>query len=59
MSLQNVELTHQAYDALNRRDLDAFPALMEAGVEARPRVVAIEGGNFSRAEALDAVGLRE
>ncbi len=44
MSQQNVDLTRQAYDALNRRDFDAFLALMDARVEARPRVVAIEGG---------------
>jgi ketosteroid isomerase-like protein len=43
MSQQNVDLTRQAYDALNRRDFDAFLALMDAGVEARPRVVAITG----------------
>jgi ketosteroid isomerase-like protein len=30
--------------ALNRRDLGAFLALMDADVEALPRVVAIEGG---------------
>jgi ketosteroid isomerase-like protein len=40
----NVELTHQVYDTLNRRDLRAFLALMHADVEAVPRVVAIEGG---------------
>ena len=44
MSQENVELAHQAYDALNRRDLAAFLALMDADVEALPRVVAIEGG---------------
>ena len=44
MSQENLELSQRAYDALNRRHLDAFLALMDAGVEARPRVVAIEGG---------------
>jgi ketosteroid isomerase-like protein len=44
MSHENVELARQAYDALNRRDFDAFLALMDADVEALPRVVAIEGG---------------
>jgi ketosteroid isomerase-like protein len=44
MSHENVELARRAYDALNRRDLDAFLALMDADVEAFPRVVAIEGG---------------
>ena len=44
MSEANVELAHQAYDALNRRDLPAFLALMHADVEAVPRVAALEGG---------------
>ena len=44
MSQENVELVHQAYDAIDRRDLDAFLALMDADVEARPRVVVMEGG---------------
>ncbi len=44
MSPDNVDLAHQAYDALNRRDLDAFLALMDADVEAVPRIVAIESG---------------
>jgi ketosteroid isomerase-like protein len=44
MSRENVELARQAYDALNRRDLGAFLAPMDADVEALPRVVAIEGG---------------
>lgn len=33
MSAQNVELLHQAIDAFNRRDLEAFLALMDPGVE--------------------------
>jgi ketosteroid isomerase-like protein len=44
MSRENVELLHQALDAFNRRDLDAFLALMAPGVEANSRLVAIEGG---------------
>ena len=43
MSEKKVELTHQVYDALNRRDLSAFLAVMHADVEAVPRVAAIEG----------------
>jgi ketosteroid isomerase-like protein len=43
MSEANVELARQAYDALNRRDLPAFLALMHADVEAVPRVAVIEG----------------
>jgi ketosteroid isomerase-like protein len=44
MSEANVELSRQAYDALNRRDLPAYLAVMDADVEAVPRVAAIEGG---------------
>jgi ketosteroid isomerase-like protein len=38
-----VELYHRSLDAFNRRDLDAFLALMDDDVEAVSRVVAIEG----------------
>jgi ketosteroid isomerase-like protein len=44
MSRENVELAQQAFDAFNRRDLDAFLALMDAEVEAMSRLVAMEGG---------------
>jgi ketosteroid isomerase-like protein len=44
MSEANVELAQQAFDALNRRDLPTFLAVMHADVEAVPRVAAIEGG---------------
>jgi ketosteroid isomerase-like protein len=44
MSEAHVELSRQAYDALNRRDLPAYLAVMDADVEAVPRVAAIEGG---------------
>jgi ketosteroid isomerase-like protein len=40
---ENVQLLHRAYDAMNRRDLDAFLALMDEDVQAIPRVVALEG----------------
>jgi ketosteroid isomerase-like protein len=43
MSQENVELVHQSVDAFNRRDLDAFLALMDPGVEFTPYVVAMEG----------------
>jgi ketosteroid isomerase-like protein len=49
MSQEHVELAHQAYDALNRRDLDAFLALMDADVEAASLLVAIEGGYHGHA----------
>jgi ketosteroid isomerase-like protein len=44
MSEKNVELARQAYEALNRRDLPAYLALMHPDVEAVPRLATIEGG---------------
>jgi ketosteroid isomerase-like protein len=44
MSKQNVELHYRSIDAANRRDLDAFLALMDDDVEAVSRIVAMEGG---------------
>jgi ketosteroid isomerase-like protein len=44
MSRENVELVRRAFDAFNRRDLDAFLARMDADVEAVSQLVAIEGG---------------
>ena len=44
MSQENVELHRRAIDAFNRRDWEAFVALMHDEVEAEPRIVAIEGG---------------
>jgi ketosteroid isomerase-like protein len=43
MSQENVELTYRAFDALNRREFDAFLALMDDDVEVVPRMSAIEG----------------
>ena len=43
MSQENVALHHRAIDAMNRRDLDAFLALMDADVEAGSMLVAMEG----------------
>jgi ketosteroid isomerase-like protein len=43
MSRDNMERHHRAIDAINRRDLDAFLALMDDGVEAVSRIVAMEG----------------
>jgi ketosteroid isomerase-like protein len=43
MSEENVELYRQTIQALNRRDLGAFLAVMDADVEAVPTVVALEG----------------
>ena len=44
MSRENVELAHQAAEAFNRRDLDAFLALMDDDVEIGLAHVVIEGG---------------
>jgi ketosteroid isomerase-like protein len=44
MSQENVELTHRAFDAFNRRDFDALLALMDDDVEVFSRLVALEGG---------------
>ncbi|MEK6326169.1 MAG: nuclear transport factor 2 family protein [Actinomycetota bacterium] len=44
MSQENVELAYLASDAFNRRDLDAFLALTDPGVEAHSRIVELEGG---------------
>jgi ketosteroid isomerase-like protein len=44
MSQENVELTYRAFDAFNRRDLDAFLALMDGGVEVFTVLVPMEGG---------------
>jgi ketosteroid isomerase-like protein len=46
MSQENVELCYRAIDAVNRRDLQAFLALMDADVEAVSRIVAVEGGLY-------------
>ena len=42
MSQENVELTYRAIDAFNRRDLDAYLALMDDDVEVIPRCRALE-----------------
>ena len=43
MSQENVELYQQAIDAFNRRDFEAFLALMDADVELAPRLASVEG----------------
>jgi ketosteroid isomerase-like protein len=43
MSQENVERTYRAFDAINRRDLDAYLALMDDDLEAVPRVGFMEG----------------
>ena len=44
MSQENVELHYRSIDAVNRRDLDAFLALMDTNVDAVSRIVTVEGG---------------
>jgi ketosteroid isomerase-like protein len=48
MSQENVELTYRTFDALNRRDLDAYLALTDEDVEFVPRTSAIEGESVYR-----------
>jgi ketosteroid isomerase-like protein len=43
MSLVNVELLHRAIDAFNRRDLAAYLALQDSGVEFTPYEREVEG----------------
>jgi hypothetical protein len=43
MSRENVELTYQAIDAFNRRDLDAVLTLIDADVEFGSLLAGIEG----------------
>jgi ketosteroid isomerase-like protein len=44
MSEENVELLHHAFDAFNRRDLDAFLALCDPDVEFISYLARVEGG---------------
>jgi ketosteroid isomerase-like protein len=43
MSRENVDLALRAFEAVNRRDLDAFLALMDDDVEGVTRIAVIEG----------------
>ena len=45
MSQENVELARRSIDAINRRDLDAYLALVDDDVEAVSRLAPIEGGH--------------
>jgi ketosteroid isomerase-like protein len=44
MPQEDVELAYQAFDAMNRHDLDGFLALMNDDVEAVSSLAAMEGG---------------
>jgi ketosteroid isomerase-like protein len=48
MSKENVERLYRAYDAFNRRDLDAYLALIDPEVELTPRIMELEGGSYYR-----------
>ena len=48
MSQENVELSHQASDAVNRRDLGALLRLMDADVKAVPILAGMEGDSRPR-----------
>ncbi len=41
---ENIDSLQRANEAINRRDLDAFLALMDDEIEAGPRLVSLEGG---------------
>ena len=43
MAQENVERHHRTYAAFNRRDLDAFLALMDDDVDAESVIVGVEG----------------
>jgi ketosteroid isomerase-like protein len=44
MTPENVELVHRALEAFDRRDMDAYLALMADDVEAESRLASVEGG---------------
>jgi ketosteroid isomerase-like protein len=48
MSEENVQLLHQAFDAFNRRDLDAFLALCDPDLEFISYLAQVEGGGSYR-----------
>jgi ketosteroid isomerase-like protein len=52
MSEENEENTRRAFDAFNRRDLDAFLDLMDPDVVGIPRTLAIEGGTYNGHEGM-------
>jgi len=48
MSQENVERVHRAYEAFNRRDLDAFLGFMDPEVELMTRFMELEGDPYYR-----------
>jgi hypothetical protein len=51
MSRENLELSYRAIDAFNRRDLDAYLALMDPAGEFTPYEVWVQGGSPHRGHA--------
>ncbi len=52
MSQENVELTYRALDAFNRRDFDAFLALMDDDVEVFSRLSPWRGAITAATESV-------
>jgi ketosteroid isomerase-like protein len=48
MSWENVDRVHRAYEAFNRRDLDAFLGFMDPEVELTTRFMELEGDPYYR-----------
>jgi ketosteroid isomerase-like protein len=46
MADDNVDLVYRAFDAINRRDIEAFLALMSPEIVFVPRLLAVEGGEL-------------
>jgi ketosteroid isomerase-like protein len=46
MSKENIEVMEAAYDAITRKDLDAFLALAHPDIEFRSLIAEAEGGTF-------------
>jgi ketosteroid isomerase-like protein len=46
MAEDNVERVYRAFDAVNRRDIDGFLALMSPEIVFIPRLVSVEGGEL-------------
>jgi ketosteroid isomerase-like protein len=51
MSEANVDLVHRAFAAFNRRDLDAFLALVDRDVEFAARFIEMEGSSHYQGHA--------
>ena len=49
LSQENVALAHRGFEAFNRRDLDAFLALLDDDVEGAPALASIEGNYHGHA----------